>query len=575
VFVGYKILRETNKMWCYVEASFPTHNHHNANNNNNIHCIHKRGVACKYVNKLVAIGFTRSNRCLNWSNDTKARITTTTAVPCGKESSRPGSFSSVWLGRTRPGGSLFSTNKRLWKRATGYKNDTHSPHEEEEDCTTTSAVVLVRAEETENEADDSSKKLLEDMWSKITQWNGTSMHSQVLVSKQDSRPRLVANKRKVMGKVPVPTCDISFSYGDLDREVGDIHYTFTAGDIRKGVIVEIINDGALVDIGAKSTALLPSHEVSLYPVESIHDVLQVGDEKEFVLLDADSDSGHVKVSIRRLELERAWQKLNAALEEASTLEAQVVATNRGGCLVLVHGIRGFLPTSHISLPGTTLEEMVGHVYPVKCLEVDKSKGRLVVSHRRAMAERQMENLKTGALVEGTVQGVKPYGVFVDVFGTSGLLHISQISHDQVTNIQSLFSTGEKVKCMVVSFDKQRGRISLSTKALEPHPGDMLRNKQLVYEKAEEMAMEYNERMESPPVRSKNISTGSSSSHTSSSTDDIIAGLDIGSLDDLDPILFGSNSMNNASSNHHHPSSSSESSSHGTTSSSSTKNLFSE
>lgn len=322
------------------------------------------------------------------------------------------------------------------------------------------------------------------------------------------------------------------SYGDLDREVSDLSYSFTAGDIRKGVVVEIINGGALVDIGAKSTALLPSNEVSLYPVESIQDVLHVGEEKEFILLDADSDSGHPKVSIRRLELEMAWKKLNTALEEASTLEAQVVAVNRGGCLVLVEGIRGFLPLSHISLPGTTsLEELIGHKYPVKCLEVDKSKGRLVVSHRRAMAERQMENLKTGALVEGTVQGVKPYGVFVDVFGTSGLLHISQISHDQVTNIQSLFETGEKVKCMVVSFDKQRGRISLSTKALEPHPGDMLRNKQLVYEKAEEMALNYNQRMEYP-VRSK--------SANNSSTDDIIAGLDIGSLDDLDPILFGTN-----------------------------------
>ncbi|GJQ15989.1 hypothetical protein GpartN1_g7820.t1 [Galdieria partita] len=490
-------------MWCYIEAPVQT---------KNTQCIHRQ-VSCKSM-KQVATSLKRLSR---------SNVTTTW------------SETTPWLLGTRLDERGFLCSKRAVERFKGTGKASRLRKEE----TTTTAVVLIRAEETAQVGDSgSSKKVLEDLWSKISSLNGNTMNGRVLVSQQASRPRLVENKRKVMDKIPLPS-DMPFSYGDLDKEVGDISYSFTAGDIRKGVIVEMINGGALVDIGAKSTALLPSNEVSLYPVESIRDVLQVGDEKEFVLLDADSDSGHPKVSIRRLELELAWKKLNTALDEATTTEAQVVAVNRGGCLVLVHGIRGFLPISHISLPGTSLEEMIGHTYPVKCLEVDKSKGRLVVSHRRAMAERQMENLKTGALVEGTVQGVKPYGVFVDVFGTSGLLHISQISHDQVTHIQSLFVPGEKVKCMVVSFDKQRGRISLSTKALEPHPGDMLRNKQLVYEKAEEMALSYNQKMDSP-VRSK-------STTSSSSTDDIIAGLDIGSLDDLDPILFGSH--NNSS--HHH------------------------
>ncbi|EME28139.1 30S ribosomal protein S1 [Galdieria sulphuraria] len=490
-------------MWCYIEAPIQT---------KNTQCIHRQ-FSCKSLKQVAT-----SLRKLSRSNLTTWSETT------------------PWLSGTQVGKRGFSCSKTVWEL---FKNRGLASRSWKEETTPT-AVVLVRAEEKAvDNASGSSKKLLEDMWSKISSFNGNTMNGRVPVSHEAYRPRLVENKRKVMGKIPLPV-DMPFSYGDLDKEVGDISYSFTAGDVRKGVIVEIINGGALVDIGAKSTALLPSNEVSLYPVESIRDVLQVGDEKEFVLLVADSDSGHPKVSIRRLELEIAWKKLNSALDEASTVEAQVVAVNRGGCLVLVYGIRGFLPISHISLPGTSLEEMVGHKYPVKCLEVDKSKGRLVVSHRRAMAERQMEHLKTGALVEGTVQGVKPYGVFVDVFGTSGLLHISQISHDQVANIQSLFLPGEKVKCMVVSFDKQRGRISLSTKALEPHPGDMLRNKQLVYEKAEEMALSYNQRMDSP-VRSKNT--------TSSSTDDIIAGLDIGSLDDLDPILFGTHT-NSSNSNTH-------------------------
>ncbi|KAF6002903.1 ribosomal protein S1 [Cyanidiococcus yangmingshanensis] len=127
------------------------------------------------------------------------------------------------------------------------------------------------------------------------------------------------------------------------------------------------------------------------------------------------------------------------------------------------------------------------------------------------------NVETGTILEGTVRGIKPYGVFIESGGVSGLLHISQISHEHVEDLTTVFTLGDKVKALVVSQDREKGRVSLSTKVLEPEPGDMLRSPQLVYERAAEMAERYRERIaEEERARAEYAS-------------DIVAGLDVASL----------------------------------------------
>merc|ERR1712176_1525893 len=147
------------------------------------------------------------------------------------------------------------------------------------------------------------------------------------------------------------------------------------------------------------------------------------------------------------------------------------------------------------------DSMLGKKIPLKFLEVNQQANKLVVSNRRAVIEHSMASIKRGAVYDGTITAVKPYGAFVEIMGMSGLLHISQISYDRVENLEASLSTGMAIKCMVIDHDKAAGRIALSTKTLEPEPGDMLRDPEHVFALAEETAAKYHARVEaeSSPV----------------------------------------------------------------------------
>ena len=206
------------------------------------------------------------------------------------------------------------------------------------------------------------------------------------------------------------------------------------------------------------------------------------------------ENGQLLVSIRRIEYRQAWERIAALQTEDEVFEAEVIAVNRGGAIALVEGLRAFLPGSHLTgmLPD---ENLIGTVLPLKFLEVNQEANKLVVSNRRAVVEKQMKDLSRGDVVEGVVKALKPYGAFVEVGGMSGLLHISQISYDRIDDLEKVFTPGDKVKCMIIDHDKVNGRIALSTKTLEPEPGDMLKDSGRVFEMAEETASKYHERME--------------------------------------------------------------------------------
>jgi small subunit ribosomal protein S1 len=159
--------------------------------------------------------------------------------------------------------------------------------------------------------------------------------------------------------------------------------------------------------------------------------------------------------------------------------------------------------------------LVGQTLPVKFIEVDEEKNRLVASHRLATDLVSGEGLDVGDVVTGIVQAVKPYGAFVDVGGQSGLLHISQISHERIVAVENVLSPGDELKVLILSKDKERGRLSLSTKKLEPNHGDMLRNPSLVYEKAEEMGKLFRER----------VAAAEAAAEGGSPTDEVVASSD--------------------------------------------------
>jgi len=181
-------------------------------------------------------------------------------------------------------------------------------------------------------------------------------------------------------------------------------------------------------------------------------------------------------------------------EEDEVFDAPCIGVNRGGAICLVDGLRAFLPGSHLAGQLPT-EDLIGQVLPLKFLEVNQEDNKLVVSNRRAVVEKQMSNLSRGDIVTGVVKALKPYGAFVEIGGMSGLLHISQISYDRIEDLEKVLLPGQQLKCMIIDHDKMNGRIALSTKTLEPEPGDMLTDPDKVFELAEESAKKYHERME--------------------------------------------------------------------------------
>jgi len=287
--------------------------------------------------------------------------------------------------------------------------------------------------------------------------------------------------------------DVGFTHEDFAALLDKYDYHFNPGDVVAGTVFSLEPRGALIDIGAKTAAYIPIQEMSINRIENPEEVLQSNETREFFILADENEDGQLTLSIRRIEYMRAWERVRQLQTEDATVRSSVFATNRGGALVRIEGLRGFIPGSHISTR-TAKEDLVGEELPLKFLEVDEERNRLVLSHRRALVERKMNKLEVGEVVIGTVRGIKPYGAFIDIGGVSGLLHISEISHDHIETPHSVFNVNDEVKVMIIDLDAERGRISLSTKQLEPEPGDMVKNPQLVYDQAEEMAAKYREQM---------------------------------------------------------------------------------
>jgi len=297
-------------------------------------------------------------------------------------------------------------------------------------------------------------------------------------------------------KVVIDASDLEFSYEDFDAAVEATDYAFNRNDIVPGTIVQYDNGGCIVDIGSKASAFLPIAEAALIQGQGvqIEELVDIDAEMEFQIISEEDENGQLLVSVRRIQYRQAWEKVVAQQSADDVFDAEVVAVNRGGAICLVEGLRAFLPGSHLTGQLPT-EDLIGQTLPLKFLEVNQEANKLVVSNRRAVVEQQMADLSRGDIIDGIVRALKPYGAFVEVGGMSGLLHISQISYDRIDNLEKVFQPGDQVKCMIIDHDKVNGRIALSTKTLEPEPGDMLKDPARVFEMAEETAAKYHERME--------------------------------------------------------------------------------
>lgn len=249
--------------------------------------------------------------------------------------------------------------------------------------------------------------------------------------------------------------------------------TFRKGDTVKGKITKITPSEILVDIDAKTHAVVLEKDKRL--LRSLLSLLKVGDEVTVTVLNPESDLGHPVVSLRRFLEEATWKKLEQLAKEQKKIEVIVAGVTRGGFLATTkEGVSGFLPNSQ-SASGTIA---VGQTIPAFILELDRLSKKVIFSQKTKMSEKEFEGfakkLKRGEKVEATVTTLTPFGVFVSVpLGDEklldGLIHISEISWDKVSNVSDMFVIGETKEAVVIGFDKKARRVDLSIKRLTLDP----------------------------------------------------------------------------------------------------------
>ncbi|NJK99614.1 MAG: 30S ribosomal protein S1 [Spirulinaceae cyanobacterium SM2_1_0] len=277
----------------------------------------------------------------------------------------------------------------------------------------------------------------------------------------------------------------SFSADDFARalEQEQYDYTFQRGGTVRGTPIEYGQKGVYVEIGGKSPGFVPASEVSVAPTSDFASVLPIGEECEFAIIRDQDAEGQIVLSRRQFAIQQAWQQVKDWQAEGTVVPVRVTGINRGGITGTVEGLRAFIPRSHL-LQKDDLEALVGQSLAATFLEVDPERRRLVLSQREAARAQALQAIATGDLASGTVASIQPYGVFVDINGVTGLLHIKQISQKSVPDLKAVFKIGQPIKVVVLDVDESRNRISLTTKSLESYPGELLEKWDLVMANAE-------------------------------------------------------------------------------------------
>lgn len=261
------------------------------------------------------------------------------------------------------------------------------------------------------------------------------------------------------------------------------------GEIRKGTVARVAGNDVWVDIGAKSEGMIPAQEMELLSEEERAGI-QVGQEiTVYVVRTADRDGGIV-LSLGRAQEEKDWIEAERMMADQSIFDGSVTGYNKGGLIVKLGGLRGFIPASQVSLArrrraeGDTLDQrwgkMVGEPIVAKVIEVDRKRNRLILSERaaarearEALKERLIAELRPGETRTGTVISLAEFGAFVDIGGADGLVHSSEISWKRVGHPKEVLAIGQEVQVKVLGIDPERRRISLSLRELESDPWEQV------------------------------------------------------------------------------------------------------
>ncbi len=255
------------------------------------------------------------------------------------------------------------------------------------------------------------------------------------------------------------------------------------GDIRQGVILSISPQGIIVDLNLKRDGLVPPSDLAKLDAEE-RDALQVNDELFVYVLNTDKPDS-LLVSINLARLNQDWIKAEEMLESGEIVETEVIGYNKGGAIVPFGRLRGFVPISHLTemSPGMgdrrrqqRLAQLRGQTLPLKVIEVNRRRRRLVLSQREAQKEwdakrraELLETLEEGQTVTGRVSGMRDFGAFVNLGGADGLIHISQLAWHRVEHPREVLNIGDEIEVYVMRIDQETQRVSLSRKRTLPNP----------------------------------------------------------------------------------------------------------
>lgn len=241
-------------------------------------------------------------------------------------------------------------------------------------------------------------------------------------------------------------------------------------DIVEGTVIKKEAEGYLVSVkGAKMEAFLPEKEITA------DETLEIGDIREFYVLKEEDNESSMQLSLSRIAFAQAWAQLNDAKLQGDTILAKVEKTVKGGVLVDIAGLKGFIPSSQLRT-GTPFDGLVDTKVEVKVLEADPKKNKLILSQRQAVAEQRdqvvdnvLSSLEEDSVVSGTVVRITDFGAFVDINGIDGLLPISEISWQRIKHPSDVLTLGETIEVKIIKIDMELKRISLSLKRMGENP----------------------------------------------------------------------------------------------------------
>ncbi len=260
----------------------------------------------------------------------------------------------------------------------------------------------------------------------------------------------------------------------------------TTGEVVTGTVIAMESDGVYVDIGGKAPGFMPKSECGLGVITNLKERFPKGLEIEVLVTREQNADGMVTISCRALALRKSWDKVKQLAKDGKVAQVKITGFNRGGVTCDLEGLRGFIPRSQLQ-EGENHEALVGKTLGVAFLEVNSETRKLVLSEKRAATAARFSELEVGQLVEGQVASIKPYGLFIDLGGISGLLHQSVITGGSLRSLREVFGQGDTVKALITELDPGRGRIALNTALLEGQPGELLVDKDTVMAEATDRA----------------------------------------------------------------------------------------